>query len=105
MIRARRPPPDMRAAELIERIDLATARTVVEQAALRTPAIPCPDLDALAGGPVLLKAEGLQLTGWFKFRAVPSRVAALGDPADAGLLTASAGNHARAVAEAARRRG
>jgi threonine dehydratase len=32
-------------------------------------------------------------------------VATLGDAAAAGLLTASAGNHARAVAEAARRRG
>ena len=106
MIRASRPASaDTRAAELIDRVDLNAAREAVGEVVLRTPVIPCPDLDAHAGGPVLLKAECLQLTGSFKFRGALSRVAALGERADAGLLTASAGNHARALAAAARRRG
>jgi threonine dehydratase len=94
-----------KAAELIDRVDLASASRAVAEVALRTPLIPCPDLTAAAGGAVLLKAECLQLTGSFKLRGALSRVAALGATASAGLLTASAGNHARAVAEAARRRG
>ena len=51
-----------------------------------------------------LKAECLQGTGSFKLRGALSKVAALGERASAGLVTASAGNHARAVAQAARLR-
>jgi threonine dehydratase len=99
------PPEDLKAAELIGRADLEAASRAVAEVALRTPLIPCADLTAASGGPLLLKAECLQLTGSFKLRGALSRVAALGASASSGLLTASAGNHARAVAEAARRRG
>ena len=54
---------------------------------------------------MLLKAECLQATGSFKLRGALSKVAALGAARAAGLSTASAGNHARAVAQAARVRG
>ncbi len=52
-----------------------------------------------------LKAECLQGTGSFKLRGALNKVAALGERASSGLVTASAGNHARAVAQAARLRG
>jgi threonine dehydratase len=88
--------------DLLQAIDLERARLAVSAYAVRTPTIACPELDTVAGGPVLLKAECLQRTGSFKLRGALSRVAALGDRASAGLVTASAGNHARAVAESAR---
>jgi threonine dehydratase len=50
----------------------------------------------------MLKAECLQVTGSFKLRGALSKVAALGQRVGPGLVTASAGNHARAVAQAAR---
>ncbi|HET9771800.1 MAG TPA: threonine ammonia-lyase, partial [Acidimicrobiia bacterium] len=57
---------------------------------------------ALAGRPVLLKAEHLQRTGSFKIRGAYHRIAGL-DPAEraAGVVAASAGNHAQGVALAA----
>ena len=69
---------------------------------MRTPTIACEDLAELAGTPVALKAECLQVTGSFKLRGGLHKVAALGERAGAGLVAASAGNHARAVAQAAR---
>jgi threonine dehydratase len=59
-------------------------------------------LSALAGRPVLLKAEHLQRTGSFKIRGAYHRIARL-DPAEraAGVVAASAGNHAQGVALAA----
>ena len=59
-------------------------------------------LSALAGRPVLLKAEHLQRTGSFKIRGAYHRIAGL-DPAEraAGVVAASAGNHAQGVALAA----
>ena len=55
----------------------------------------------MTGTPVLIKAESLQRSGSFKLRGALAKVAALGARSAAGLVTASAGNHARAVALAA----
>ena len=99
------PEPGVRADELIAAADLVTARAAVATDALRTPTIACPGLSASAGCVVALKAECLQSTGSFKLRGALTRVAALGPAAERGLVTASAGNHARAVAQAARLRG
>jgi threonine dehydratase len=54
---------------------------------------------------VALKAENLQRTGSFKLRGALAKIAALGEACSAGVVTASAGNHAQAVAYAARARG
>ncbi len=98
--------PDSRsAAGLIAAADLRGARRALQGVAVRTPTLACADLDAASGTDVLLKAECLQGTGSFKLRGALSKLAALGERAAAGLLTASAGNHARAVAQAARVRG
>ena len=50
----------------------------------------------------MLKAESLQVSGSFKLRGALAKLAALGARANGGLIAASAGNHARAVAQAAR---
>ena len=94
-----------RRPELIEQVDLAAASRAVDQGVVRTPTIDCPELGRLLGSPVSLKAECLQVTGSFKLRGALSRIAALREPPEAGLVTASAGNHGRAVAAAARLRG
>ena len=56
----------------------------------------------LGGGEVALKAEILQRTGSFKVRGAANRVHALGDRCARGVVAASAGNHAMALAHAAR---
>jgi threonine dehydratase len=93
------------AAELIDSADLAAAERAVWPVAVRTPTVACVELSEGLGTSVALKAECLQSTGSFKLRGALSRVAALRDAAERGLVTASAGNHARAVAQAARLRG
>jgi threonine dehydratase len=90
------------AAQLIARADLDSASRAIHGATVRTPTLICAALAELAGTPVALKAECLQVTGSFKLRGALSKVAALGQRAAPGLVTASAGNHARAVAQAAR---
>jgi threonine dehydratase len=89
-------------ATLAGGVDLQAAREAIAAVAVRTPTIACEDLAEAAGGPVLLKAESLQGTGSFKLRGALAKVAALGERAAGGLVAASAGNHARAVAQAAR---
>jgi threonine dehydratase len=62
-------------------------------------------LSERAGTTVALKAENLQRTGSFKLRGALAKIAALGDRCAAGVVTGSAGNHAQALAYAARARG
>jgi threonine dehydratase len=93
------------ASELIARADLEGARRAIAGVAVRTPTLACEELAELAGSPVALKAECLQRSGSFKLRGALNKVAALGERAAAGLVTGSAGNHALAVAQAARIRG
>jgi threonine dehydratase len=86
-------------------VDLESPRRAVASAAVRTPTIPCPELSERAATRVALKAECLQATGSFKLRGALGKLAALGERCGAGVVTASAGNHARALAHAARLRG
>ena len=58
-----------------------------------------------SGSRVVLKAENLQRTGSFKLRGATAKLAALGDEAARGVIAGSAGNHAWALALAARERG
>jgi threonine dehydratase len=92
------------AGELIERVDLAAARRAIDGVAVRTPTIGCEDLAEATGTAVALKAECLQASGSFKLRGALNKLAALGG-SPSGLVTASAGNHGRAVADAARVKG
>jgi threonine dehydratase len=70
-----------------------------------TPVLSSRTLSERAGATVVLKAENLQRTGSFKLRGALSKLVALGDACASGVVTGSAGNHAQAVAYAARVRG
>jgi len=67
--------------------------------------LPSATLTDRFGVPVVLKAESLQRTGSFKVRGATNKVSLLGDACAAGVVTGSAGNHAMALAHAARARG
>lgn len=96
---------ELDATGLIAAVDSEAVRGALAGVARRTPMLACEELGEISGDTVALKAECLQRTGSFKLRGALSKVAALGERAGAGLVTASAGNHARAVAQAARTRG
>lgn len=67
--------------------------------------LPSATLTERAGGDVMLKAESLQRTGAFKIRGALNKLHALGDGCASGVVCGSAGNHAQALAFAARARG
>jgi threonine dehydratase len=73
--------------------------------ARRTPVLPSATLSERTGGDVVLKAESLQRTGAFKLRGALSKLHALGEGCASGVVCGSAGNHAQALAFAARARG
>ena len=78
------------------------ARSVIATVAKHTPVITSVALSSDLGGEVVLKAENLQRTGSFKLRGAINKVASLGEVAQRGVTTGSAGNHAQALAFAAR---
>ena len=79
-------------------IDAAAAR--IRGTVARTPLL---DVSQAAGRPLRLKCENLQIAGSFKLRGAFNLIAAL-SPAERarGVITYSSGNHAQAVACAAR---
>jgi threonine dehydratase len=86
--------------------DVERARSTIGPHVRATPLLPAGELSRRLGARVLLKAENLQLAGSFKIRGATNRLAQLdqGQRA-AGVVAASAGNHAQAVAMASRRIG
>ncbi|CAN5794984.1 hydroxyectoine utilization dehydratase EutB [soil metagenome] len=79
--------------------DVVAARTRVDSIALKTPTIPSPALSRIAGSKVSLKVEGVQPTGSFKVRGAASKILSLSlEERTLGVVTASTGNHGRAVA-------
>ncbi|MEG8223644.1 pyridoxal-phosphate dependent enzyme, partial [Sphingomonas sp. HH69] len=82
--------------------DISDAAWIIAAAAVRTPLIENDRLNALCGGRVLLKFEGAQRTGSFKFRGAYNRLARLNaEERAAGVVAWSSGNHAQGVADAA----
>ena len=68
--------------------------------------LPAGELSRRVGTRVRLKAENLQVTGSFKARGATNSISRLSDAElEAGVVAASAGNHAQAVAFAARSAG
>ncbi|MDO5740609.1 MAG: threo-3-hydroxy-L-aspartate ammonia-lyase [Ornithinimicrobium sp.] len=83
--------------------DVQAAADVLERVAHRTPVLRSRRLDELAGCEVFLKAEHLQRVGAFKFRGAYNALSQLPqDRRGAGVVAYSSGNHAQAVALAAR---
>ena len=72
----------------------------------RTPVLTCTSLNDLVGAELFCKCENFQKVGAFKFRGACNAVFALSEQdARHGVATHSSGNHAAAVALAARLRG
>ncbi|WBB64879.1 pyridoxal-phosphate dependent enzyme [Micromonospora sp. WMMD812] len=103
--------------ETMSRTDSSSPATVpdrarVEEAAwwlsgrvVRTPVLNSPAIDRLAGARILLKAENLQAGGSYKMRGAMLAVGRIAAAGDTGVVAQSTGNHAVAVALAARRHG
>ena len=83
--------------------DLEAARERVKGRVHQTPVLTCSTFDAMAGAELFFKCENLQKVGAFKFRGACNAIFALEDPE--AVATHSSGNHAQAVALAAKMRG
>ena len=89
---------------LVSLAEIRSAARVLRGVAVRTPLLPADELsELLDGGPIFVKPEMLQRGGAFKFRGAYVFLAGL--PAETrarGVIAPSSGNHAQAVAFAAR---
>jgi threonine dehydratase len=93
-------------AERLGLDDIRAAERRIREFVRETPVLPSGELSRRLGARVLLKAENLQLTGSFKVRGASNRIALLSEPERAaGVVGASAGNHAQGLAFAAARLG
>ena len=96
----------MTESRVINAADVRDAAQLISGVAMRTPLLEYPELSARAGARVLVKFEGAQHTGSFKFRGAYNRLARIENAAKAaGVVAWSSGNHAQGVAAAARRLG
>jgi threo-3-hydroxy-L-aspartate ammonia-lyase len=90
-------------APLVSLADVEAAARGLEGVAHRTPVLTSRTLDERTGASVLVKPECLQRAGAFKFRGAYTKIASLTDEQRArGVAAFSSGNHAQAVALAAR---
>src|ERR671932_1688336 len=86
--------------------DVRAAARRIAGRAHRTPVLTSASLDELAGAKLFFKCENFQRAGAFKFRGACNAVLALPEERAArGVVTHSSGNHAAALALAARLRG
>ena len=86
--------------------DVHEARERVDGVARHTPLERSRTFSEMSGADVRLKLENFQRTGAFKIRGAMNRIATLSEAErEAGVVTASAGNHAQGVALAAQRAG
>ena len=85
---------------------IQAARERIQGKVHRTPVMTSETLDALAGAQLFFKCENLQKIGAFKARGATNAVFSLSDEeARRGVATHSSGNHAAALARAAKLRG
>ena len=89
--------------ELVTLADLEGAAARIAPVAVRTPLLPFDHGTELLGAEIWVKPEMLQRSGAFKFRGAYNFLARLGDAERRrGVVAPSSGNHAQAVALAAR---
>lgn len=80
------------------------ARKILQH--LKTPLVPLCDIKTAQGNPILLKAENLHCSGSFKLRGATYAFSQLSSAQkEKGVIAYSTGNHAQAVALAARNLG
>ncbi|WP_153435673.1 threo-3-hydroxy-L-aspartate ammonia-lyase [Sinorhizobium saheli] len=86
--------------------DVRTARTRLAGVAHKTPVLTSRTANEIAGAMLFFKAENLQRTGAFKFRGAYNAIATLDASARKnGVVAFSSGNHAQALAHAAKLHG
>jgi threonine dehydratase len=86
--------------------DIEQAHLIVQKYAHRTPVLTSSSINKIVGGNLFFKCENLQKVGAFKFRGACNAVFSLTEEdAQKGVATHSSGNHAAALALAARMRG
>src|SRR3982751_1542870 len=86
--------------------DIRAAAGRVQGAIIRTPLLMSRTLSEIIGAEIWLKFENLQFTGAFKERGALNKLLQLSSEERArGVIAASAGNHAQAVAYHAKRLG
>ncbi len=86
--------------------DVERAHEIVQKYAHRTPVLSSVSINQIVGSELFFKCENLQKVGAFKFRGACNAVFSLSEEdAHKGVATHSSGNHAAALALAARMRG
>ena len=96
----------MSATDPISLADIRAAHDRIRDHIHRTPVLTSATLDALTGARLFFKCENLQKVGAFKARGAANAVFSLSAAEAApGVATHSSGNHAAALARAARLRG
>lgn len=89
--------------QLVTLGDLEAAARVLAPVAVRTPLLPADVVSDQVGGPVWIKPEMLQRGGAFKFRGAYNFLSRMdADVRARGVIAPSSGNHAQAVALAAK---
>lgn len=89
--------------EVISPSDVRAAAARIRPLAKRTPVLTSDEFDARAGCRVFLKCENLQTGGAFKIRGAANLILSIpADELSKGVVAYSSGNHAQAVAIAAR---
>jgi threonine dehydratase len=86
--------------------DIESAHQIVQKYAHRTPVLTSSSINKIVGGELFFKCENFQKVGAFKFRGACNAVFSFSEnDARNGVATHSSGNHAAALALAARMRG
>lgn len=86
--------------------DVKEARQRIFEHIHRTPVLSSKQVDQKTGGQIFFKCENFQKVGAFKFRGASNAIFSLSeDEAAKGVATHSSGNHAQALALAAKLRG
>ncbi|ANS42466.1 threo-3-hydroxy-L-aspartate ammonia-lyase [Serratia inhibens] len=86
--------------------DISAAAEILAGHALRTPVMTSHQADHLTGAKLFFKCENFQRVGAFKFRGAYNAIAQLSEAQrKAGVIAFSSGNHAQAMALAARELG
>lgn len=86
--------------------DIRDSHQLIQPLIHRTPVLTCQSIDAMTGASLYFKCENFQKIGAFKMRGAANAALRLSAEARVrGLATHSSGNHAQAVARAARELG
>ncbi|MBW6533736.1 MAG: pyridoxal-phosphate dependent enzyme [Mariniphaga sp.] len=86
--------------------DIEKAHQTIQEYAHRTPVLTSSSIDKIVGADLFFKCENFQKVGAFKFRGACNAVFSLSqEEMEMGVATHSSGNHAAALALAAKMRG